>query len=309
MCAGELCATLNDLGADLVRHCSLGAIRLGSATEAFMKRLREILRALLLRLAHVTRVRLPTDSIPATWPEIVTRRVPLVGRLSPSDQDRLFRLMQLFLRDVPMEGCGGLQLSEEIQVTIAAQASLLLLNMPHPRYNRARRILVYPTSFVPKTVRSHRTGELVPPDRMSAGQAWQSGVIVLSWDDVQRGALAPHDGHNVVLHEFAHMLDVEDGSFDGVPVLDTGSAFHTWATLISAEFAEHVRKAELGEPTVLDPYGAENRAEFFAVATEAFFETPLQLRSDQPKLYELLMDFFKLDPASLLSSPRANGAA
>ena len=210
--------------------------------------------------------------------------------------------MQLVLREVPIEGCGGLQLTEEMRVTIAAQASLLLLNMSYPRYSRARRILVYPRSFVPKTVRLHRTGELVSPETLSAGEAWQSGVIVLGWDDVRRGARAPEDGHNVVLHEFAHMLDAEDGRFDGMPVLDTGSAVRAWAGLMSAEFAEHVRKAELGEWTVLDPYGAENRAEFFAVATEAFFETPLQLRSDQPKLYQLLMDYFKLDPALLISS-------
>jgi MtfA peptidase len=273
-----------------------------------MKHLIKLLHALLRRLAHATRVRLPSDPIPVTWPEAVARRVPLVGRLAPSDRDRLFRLMQLFLKEVPIEACGGLRLNEDIQVTIAAQASLLLLNMPYPRYNRARRILVYPRSFVPKTVRLHQTGELVLPERLSAGQAWQSGVIVLGWDDVQQGALSPDDGHNVVLHEFAHMLDAEDGRFDGVPLLDTGSAYRAWAALLSSEFAEHVRKSELGEPTVLDPYGAENRAEYFAVATEAFFETPVQLRADQPRLYELLMDFFKLDPVSLLAQ-KVNGAA
>ena len=274
-----------------------------------MNRLIQAFRKLLLRLSFATRVRLPTDPIPRAWPERVARQVPLVARLSPADQDRLYRLMQLFLKEVPIEACAELELSEEIRVTIAAQACLLLLKMPYPRYNRVRRVLVYPSDFVPKTVGLHRSGQLVPPDLPARGQAWQSGVVILGWDAVQRDTLAATDGHNVVLHEFAHMLDAEDGTFDGVPLLDSGSAYRTWAALLSAQFAEHVTRAEMGELTILDPYGAESRAEFFAVATEAFFEKPVELREDQPRLYALLVDFFKLDPASLLPPADANGAA
>ena len=265
--------------------------------------------SLLRKLVRLlTRVRLPTDPIPSTWPELVDRRVPLIARLPSADQERLYHIMQLFLKEVPLEACGGLALREEIQLTIAAQACLLLLNMPYPRYRRVRRILVYPAAFMPKTQHSYRSDQLVVPDEPAAGQAWQSGVVVLGWEEVKDGALATNDGRNVVFHEFAHMLDAEDGALDGIPVLDSHASYHTWVTQWSAQFAEHVRRVDAEESTVLDPYGATNRAEFFAVATEAFFETPDDVRRDQPRLYALLAEFFKFDPASLLrADPR--GAA
>lgn len=207
--------------------------------------------------------------------------------------------MQLFLRDVPIEGCAGLEVTEEIRVTIAAQACLLLLKMPYPKYTRVRHILVYPSSFVPKTVALPYSGQIARDDVPLRGQAWTSGVVVLGWDAVQRDTRVATDGDNVVLHEFAHMLDAEDGNMDGVPVLDSASAYRAWAALLSDQFAEHLARAERGELTTLNPYGAENRAEFFAVATEAFFEKPVQLRRDQPDLYAFLVEFFKIDPALL----------
>ncbi len=263
-----------------------------------MRRLGQAIRKLLSWLPWGS-VRLPTDPIPATWPGLLARKVPLAARLASHDRDRLYRLMQLFLRDVPIEGCAGLEVTEEIRVTIAAQACLLLLKMPYPKYTRVRHILVYPSSFVPKTVALPSSGQIVRGDVPLRGQAWTSGVVVLGWDAVQRDTRVATDGDNVVLHEFAHMLDAEDGNMDGVPVLDSASAYRAWATLLSAQFAEHLARAERGELTTLNPYGAENRAEFFAVATEAFFEKPVQLRDDQPDLYALLVDFFKLDPALL----------
>ncbi|MDH4352252.1 MAG: M90 family metallopeptidase, partial [Gemmatimonadota bacterium] len=234
---------------------------------------------------------------PSSWPDLVSRQVPLVARLTPADRERLLRIMQLFLREVPIEGCAGLEVTEEIRMTIAAQACLLLLKMPYPRYGRVRRVLVYPSAFVPTTVALHPTGQIVRPDVPLRGQASLSGVVVLGWDEVQRDTLITTDADNVVLHEFAHMLDAEDGSMDGVPVLDSGTAYRAWGALLSEEFAEHVRRTERGEPTALSPYGATNRAEFFAVATETFFERPLKLRAEEPGLYALLVDFFKLDPA------------
>jgi Mlc titration factor MtfA (ptsG expression regulator) len=206
--------------------------------------------------------------------------------------------MQVFLHEVPIEGVAGLEVTEEIRATIAAQACLLLLHMSYPRYTRVRRVLVYPWAFVPRSAPNLASGHIVPPDVPLRGQAWPTGVVVLGWDSVRRDSVSSTGGGNVVLHEFAHMLDVEDGSMDGVPVLDSGSAYRQWAGLLSARFAEHVSRTELGEDTTLDPYGASNRAEFFAVATEAFFERPFELRDGEPDLYGLLVDFYKLDPTS-----------
>jgi len=271
-----------------------------------MKSLTLILRKLAGRL---TSVRLPSDPIPASWPQLVGRQVPIIARLVPSDQERLYHIMQLFLKEVPFEACGGLELREEIRVTIAAQACLLLLKLPYPRYARVRRVLVYPAAFVPKTQHSYRSSGLILPDEPSVGQAWLDGIVVLGWEEVKQGAIASNDGHNVVFHEFAHMLDAEDGSLDGIPVLDSGASYHAWVTEWSAQFTEHVRRVEANESTVLDPYGATNRAEFLAVATEAFFETPEEVRSNEPRLYALLAEFFKLDPVALLHTMDPSGAA
>jgi Mlc titration factor MtfA (ptsG expression regulator) len=238
---------------------------------------------------------------------MVERHVPLVAGLNPSDRERLYRLMQLFLKEVPLEGCGGLEITEPMRVTIAAQACLLLLNMPYPRYLRLRRVLVYPSSFVPRTPPPLASGQVITPEVPLRGQAWQSGIIVLGWDSVRRDTHLPTDGENVVIHEFAHMLDGEDGSMDGIPVLDSTSAYRAWAALLSSRFAEHVARAQRGDPTILNPYGAVNRAEFFAVATEAFFEVPVALRQDQPELYGLLVEFYKLDPGLLREAANTDG--
>lgn len=265
-----------------------------------MGRMTKALSSLLTRLFRSS-VRLPTDPIPEAWPKLIAEKVPLAARLPAPDQERLGRLMLLFLRDVPIEGCAGLEITEEIRVTIAAQACLLLLSMPYPRYTRVRRVLVYPSAFVPKIVELPYSGEVVRPEVPLRGQAWTSGVVVLGWDAVEQDTRVSTDGENVILHEFAHMLDAEDGSLDGIPVVESGSAYGAWAHLVSTQFANHLARVERGESTVLDPYGAENRAEFFAVATEAFFEKSAKLRKAQPELYALLVDFFKIDPASLTS--------
>jgi len=272
-----------------------------------MKRLINNLGKFLSRLP-IAPASLPTDPIPPAWRTLIHRQLPLVARLSTQDQDRLYHLMQQFFREVPIEGCGGLQLTEEIRLTIGAQACLLLLRMPYPRYTRVRRVLVYPSSFIPKPHALHTSGEIVLPDEPLDGQAWQSGTVVLGWDAVKRATSVATDGENVVLHEFAHMLDAEGGSLDGIPVLDSGSAYRAWAALLSLKFAEHTARIDKGEVTILDPYGAEDRAEFFAVATEAYFENPVALRKDQPDLYALLLDFYKVDPATLVQPTRGHGA-
>jgi len=271
-----------------------------------MTRLLRTLRTFLSRVL-VRPVRLPSTPIPASWPGLITAQVPLAARLSPADRERLIRIMQLFLREVAIEGCAGLEVTEQIRVTIAAQACLLLLKMRYPRYARVRHVLVYPSAFVPTTVTLHPTGQIVRPDVPLRGQAWQTGVVVLGWDEVRRDTHIATGSDNVVLHEFAHMLDAEDGRMDGVPVFDSGTAYRAWAALLTEEFDEHVARTERGEPTALSSYGATNRAEFFAVATETFFERPLTLRAEEPALYALLVDFYKLDPAVVAPPGESSG--
>jgi Mlc titration factor MtfA (ptsG expression regulator) len=255
-----------------------------------------------LRRLPAAPLRLSSDPIPDAWLGIVDANVPLARRLSPDERQRLLRLAQLFLAEKHFEGCGGLTVSEEMKVTIAAEACLLLLHLEGPPYPALRTVLVYPRGFVPKTVRSLQTGEIAEPPAPLIGESWQDGVIVVSWDDVVRGARDPVDGENVVLHEFAHQLDEEDGAGDGAPVLPA-SALRTWGRVLSDEYERLRQDAAADRRTVLDPYGATNKAEFFAVATETFFEQPVQLERDHPELYAQLKQFYGQDPARRAPPP------
>ncbi len=143
-------------------------------------------------------------------------------------------------------------------------------------------------------------GGLIAGEQGRLGEAWGQGVVVLSWDDVRRGAADMRDGQNVVLHEFAHQLDQEDGAADGAPILPGRSRYVAWARVLGAEYEQLRRDASRGRPSVLDDYGATNPAEFFAVATECFFEKPGLLRRRHPELYEELRAYYRQDPARLV---------
>ncbi|MGA2383662.1 MAG: M90 family metallopeptidase [Gemmatimonadales bacterium] len=244
------------------------------------------------------RVRFRPEPIPYHWRSIVARNVPLAARLPAEAQEHLLRLTQVFLHDKPMEGV-GLELTDEIRVTIAAQACLLLLHLDYPCYPTLRRVLVYPSVFQPRRVELTRFGDIVQEPRPTLGEAWTSGVVVLSWDSSLVGALNPGEGQNVVLHEFAHVLDGENGAMDGLPLLDRPSEFRTWSNVIGSLYERQVRETLEGREPPVHPYGATNRAEFFAVATEAFFTTPAQFQQRLPELYEELAKFYRQDPAAL----------
>src|SRR6266436_3736054 len=181
-----------------------------------------------LRRIPAASLRLPTGPIPDTWYAIVEQNVALARGLSSDERERLLRLVQAFLADKHFEGCGGLTLTEEMKVTIAAEASLLLLHLEGPCYPTLRTVLVYPHGFVPKSAGSRGTGQVVPPPVRLMGE---------SWGDAVRGARNPDDGENVVLHEFAHQLDAEDGITDGTPILPAG-ALRTWGGVLSEERSE-----------------------------------------------------------------------
>ena len=249
-----------------------------------------------LRRIPVTSPRLPTGPIPDSWYGVVEHDVPLARWLSAEERERLLRLVQVFLTEKHFEGCGGLTVTEEMKIRIAAEACLLVLNLEGPCYPTLRTVLVYPHGFVPEFAGSPGTGEIARSPVPLIGESWGDGVVVISWDDAVRGARNPVDGDNVVLHEFAHQLDAEDGAADGAPILPPG-ALRTWGGVLSEEYERLRRDAADDRRSALDDYGATNKAEFFAVATEAFFEKPVQLEREHPALYTQLRQFYRQDPA------------
>jgi hypothetical protein len=238
------------------------------------------------------------EAPPAAWRAILERRVPYVARLTDADRSELFGKMQVFLAEKHFEGCGGLELTDEIRVTIAAQACILLLHRETEFYPGLDSILVYPHAYVAPVRQRRPDGTVFEGVQPRLGESWVRGAVVLSWDDVVGGAADVNDGHNVVFHEFAHQLDNESGYGDGAPALPRRSMYVAWARVLGAEYAQLRDAIHRQRPTLLDPYGATNPAEFFAVATEVFFEKPEPLKRLHPELYEQLQRFYAQDPAA-----------
>ena len=245
---------------------------------------------------------LRTQPFPSAWLNIIERNFPIYDRLPQADQQELQGHIQVFLAEKLFEGCGGLELTDEIKVTIAAGACLLLLHRETDYYPRLITILVYPHAYLAKGAVSIGGGAVLESETARLGEAWKDGLVVLSWDDVRQGASDFHDGHNVVLHEFAHQLDQQDGAADGAPILEHRSQYVAWARVLSDDYEQLRQDAEHGRKNVLDKYGATNPAEFFAVATECFFEKPIPLRRKHPQLYDELKEYYRQDPAELVSS-------
>jgi Mlc titration factor MtfA (ptsG expression regulator) len=224
-----------------------------------------------------------------TWPGY--SRVP--GNLAP----QLDALTAVFLGEKEFIGCGGLVVTPAMRLSIAAQACLLELGHGRRPYEDLRSVLVYPSQFVVPDRWQDADGIVTEEELVLAGQAWDVGRILLSWKDIED---AGRDGeaYNVVIHEFAHYLDLEDGEADGIPRLGSPAARGRWAGVLRAEFGRVQRAVERGEKSFLDEYAAEDEAEFFAVASEAFFERPLDFVSRMPGLYGELRAYYGLDPAA-----------
>ncbi len=228
----------------------------------------------------------------------IEKNVPYAARLSPADREELFEHVKVFLAEKNFEGCGGLQMSDEVRVTIAAQACVLLLHRETDYYPQLVSILVYPSTYLVPHKGRDATGLVFEGSQARLGESAARDRVVLAWDSVLSGAAELHDGHNVVLHEFAHQLDQESGAGDGAPALPRGSMYATWASVLGSEFEQLVRDAEGNHRTLIDHYGATNPAEFFAVVTETFFERPHELRAKHPDLYRELQQFYRQDPAA-----------
>ena len=242
---------------------------------------------------------LRAQPFPEAWREILDRDVAYAAKLGKADRAELEGLIQIFLAEKNLEGCGGLELTDEIRVTIAAHACLLLLHRPARYYPRLVSVIVYPHAYVADHVEYDEDGVTTEGAEERLGESWDRGVVVLSWDDVQAAARGADGCRNVVLHEFAHQLDSEDGTVEGSPALGHPSEYDAWARILGREYERLQEAAESGRPSILDEYGATSPAEFFAVATECFFTRPTLLLVKHPELYRELTVYYQQDPARL----------
>ena len=241
---------------------------------------------------RVRRKKLLAESIRSEWKAILEKNIPLYNRMPARLQIQLEGLVNLFITEKRFEGCNGLEITDEIKVSIAGQACMLLLNRKTRYFPKLLTIYVYPSIFVAREVAQEgwSTGE------PRQGESWQNGPVVLAWNSVTGGANNITDGRNVVFHEFSHRLDQEDGVADGAPILESRSCYATWAKVLGAEYAALKTKARKYRKSVVHRYGATDPAEFFAVATEAFFEKPKQMNKKHPDLYKELKNYYNLDP-------------
>ncbi len=226
--------------------------------------------------------------------QVVAELVPVIRSMPASLRPKLEGKINLFLDQITFHGNHGLEVTEQMKLSIAAQACLPIVNSP-VWYETLRTILVYPSAFTAN--RNTHDGFVVHETSTgSLGESWQRGPVVLSWDHALQGGLDATDGHNVVIHEFAHQLDGLTGHTNGVPILRKGQGFAGWEKAMLDAFHGHVERVESGRPTLVDAYGAKNHQEFFAEAIVTFFEKPQALRRDEPALYCQLSELLALDP-------------
>ncbi len=249
-------------------------------------------------VAALRRARVRRQPFPRAWREVLRRRMPAYARLPADLQLQLKKQVQVLIAEKPFIGCAGLVVTDEMRVLIAAQAALLLLNRQAGYFANLRQILVYPGAFVVEREHADGSGLTHATRRALAGESWQQGQLLLSWDDVLAGAADPDDGHNVVIHEFAHQLDQERGRANGAPWLGRHDGYAKWAEVLNAEFEALQGRLARGEAGLLDPYAATDPAEFFAVVSEHFFEQAAALAAAHPALYAELARFYRTDPAA-----------
>jgi len=253
----------------------------------------------MLLLKRWRRKRLSNKEFTPEWLDVLNRNVGYYRRLPEADRKELQKHILIFIGEKRFEGCGGLEIDDEIKVTIAAQACILLLHRQTDYYPGLHSILVYPRAYVVQEQRHVGGGVFVEGTNIRLGESWRRGSVVLSWDDVRKGAADVHDGQNIVFHEFAHQLDSSQGKGDSSEVIRSRSKYIAWARVLGKDYERLRRDAGRNRRTLLNAYGATNPAEFFAVATESFFERPRELRKLHPELYAELRDFYHQDPAEL----------
>jgi hypothetical protein len=258
------------------------------------------------------RLQLQQQPFPAPWRRMLLQW-PLYRHLPPPLQQRLQRLVQVFIAEKPIIGCQGLVVTDEMRVLIAAQACLMVLQLqfqpgtvPFPEL---RQVLLYPSAFVVTATHAQPGGVVSSGKEVRLGESWQHGQVVLSWPDVQAGVFSgvwpqlvaepPHlSTSNLVIHEFAHQLDQETGPANGAPILRVGQSAQTWRHIFKQEYEKLQWLVDAGEASLIDPYGASAPEEFFAVASETFFMQPQAMHEQHPALFAQLAQYYGLNPTA-----------
>ena len=241
------------------------------------------------------------DVFKPEWIALLETHVPLYRRLPQQMRLLLHDRMAQFISRVRFQGCGGLELTEEMIISVSSQACLLTLHRHDPPYPKLQAVYLYPSTFSSVQKRVDALGIVTEGVVHRLGESWGSGTVILAWDAVTHGARDFDDGQNVTFHEFAHQLDHEDGPTDGAPSLPGRAAYQTWARVFRENYSDFLNQLEAGDETEIDSYGATNPAEFFAVATETFLEKPHRLYQRRPALYQELKTYFGLDPREWLA--------
>lgn len=260
-----------------------------------------LLIALALWLLNRLRVRrhrekLLLSPLPAEAVKTLRQSVALYDSLPEDLQQVMQGCVNRFLYDKVFVGCNGFEVTDEVRLAVAGNACLLVLQREKKYFPGFESILIYPETFVTGQVSYDGLVE-THHDSARAGESWHRGPVVLSWQDVQKGLRHERDGNNVILHEFAHKLDEENTIMDGLPVLRKAEEYQAWAKVLSEEYAAFLRRVEHRSNDVIDEYGAVSAPEFFAVATESFFEKSQKMQRKLPALYEQFKGFYGLDPA------------
>ena len=241
---------------------------------------------------------------PRQWKQVLARKLTCWPDLNDAERQKLKNDVQVFIAEKHWEGCAGLELTDEIKVTVAGSACLLLLGLEHDLYHNVQSILIYPSDYE-ATWERPIPGQIVSEEpQRRLGEAHFRGPVLLSWDAV-RHDIRRQDGHNLVYHEFAHKLDMLDDLADGTPPLNAGEQYIDWVKVMAREYEKLCSRVDQGRATLLDSYAATNIAEFFAVATEVFFEQPRKMQRAHASLYDALRDFYQQDPAKREAAGRA----
>lgn len=242
----------------------------------------------------------PTEIDPTLWQKTLAG-LPFLAGLAVDAENRLKSLTEAFLAEKEFSAAGDLVLSDEICVSIAVQGCLPILELGLSAYRGWVGVIVYPDEFVVERRIEDEDGVIHEYEDVISGEAWEGGPLIVSWHDVQLAGQADTAGYNVVIHEFAHKLDMLNGEADGIPALHSGLDEAHWIDIFDAAYEDFCRRVDDGEETVIDPYASQEHSEFFAVISEVFFLTPQVVADEYPSLYGLLRDYYRQDPLQRLT--------